>query len=1392
LNSTIYPGVDFVSYFEGQSPRYDFVVAPGANPSAIRLKFAGSKSVRVVDGDTLALGTVFGEQKIDGLYAYQKVDGKRHRVPARFVKNAKNEVSFAFGSYDKSKLLVIDPLVYGTYFGGNVGWDEVRAMSSDLTGGTYVAGYTESREFPRNQGPYGYDLRGTRDAFLSKLQGDAYANDYSVYIGGSGTEQIDFMNVDASGNVFVAGTTTSGNFPGRGVVGNGTGNRWIMRFAPNDTTVLSPFRGTTQNPVVRFFGNDVNGTDAITFLAGFGIPKPEGAAAQNVTRIVTGGTSNGIELAEVNTVDNGGLGNGEVSGAFYAEIDYNKSAQTFSFNQANSGYVIARGGTGINLTGVTVDNNGNTYLNGQITSNSSSNTATATTPRFDTTAGVYANGRLQRANDLYVRKLGVFGQVAYSALLGGSASESSLGTLPTRNLDKANSNPDAFPPVFTRAVDHRGPTIAADDNGNAYVVGGTVSQDYPRTRNTFGPEFQVSRGNVALTKISTNGDAILYSTNLNIGGIASVAGVSVDPRGLAYVTGMVGVTDRFNATVADPPVPNGESTVRGSVPTTADAERPAYLSPTAPQISATDGFFLAVSSDASNLVHGTYVGGVLDDATFAPYTDPFGDTFVYGWTETFRFYSLVIGDRSADPTNYELDATLDPLTTTGGVTRGFITPNALKATPENRNNGMANLEDSVLYGLNQDPAGTAPVGKSSKTSVPYITSNEEYPEIEDPDGLPPYKYTFAPYFASGGINYVRDGYVLRYRLSLPLISSLTLNPTTIPGGDASGNGVPASTTATLTLSSPAPAGGAAITLTLSNSSIASFNPSSSVSTTTITVPPGDSSVTFPVYSSPVLDVQNVDIRADYAGNVKVATLSIRPWLQALSVSTTTTIGGSGDAGPPSTFPTGTVRLEAPAQGDTRVILSSTSPLIRFLNSSGQLLTSGEVTVPNGQQTATFEYQTLATDTVVAARINASLLGVTRSQNITITPARLNRIVFDPAAIAGGSTTTGRVFLDGKAATARRIKVEILGVATNSGYALGGSGSDPRVTFVTIRPTSETSLSNQAAFSFTAGYEPANVTRTVRAVQVDDNGNEIGNAVTGTVLVLAQNISTVTVTPSAVESGGVVTVTATLADVAPAGGVKVSLLSSNQSLVPINVTLNVPQGKNSVSYSIKSGSNQTSTAASVTITAYRGSTTNGSAKTTTVTVNPLTYTVSINPTALFGGNTATGTITLPRTQLYASTFTVTAPAGSGVTVNPTTVTIPSGSLTGTFSIATTAVAQTKTVTLTVKLGTQTAKSVGLTIRAIQISSLTLSRSTIRSGETTRLTVTLDGAPSVDTTISLSYSNGTLISFPPVVIRAGQTSATVTSSPAARVPRTLTTSISASLGGNTASTTLTVER
>ena len=144
----VYSGVDLVYYGNQGQLEYDFVAAPGVDPSEIRLKFHGAGKLRVDEKGDLLLGSGSEEVRFEKPVAYQEVTGKKRAVESSYVLTSPNRIGFQFGAYDHSQPLVIDPvLVYSTYLGG-LGGDTGFGIAVDGSGNAYVTGLAGATSFP--------------------------------------------------------------------------------------------------------------------------------------------------------------------------------------------------------------------------------------------------------------------------------------------------------------------------------------------------------------------------------------------------------------------------------------------------------------------------------------------------------------------------------------------------------------------------------------------------------------------------------------------------------------------------------------------------------------------------------------------------------------------------------------------------------------------------------------------------------------------------------------------------------------------------------------------------------------------------------------------------------------------------------------------------------------------------------------------------------------------------------------------------------------------------------------------------------------------------------------------------------------------------------------------
>src|ERR1022692_1643686 len=244
----IYPGVDLVFYGNQRQLEYDFVVAPGAAPSRIAWKIAGARA-RVYAQGKLVLSPSQGPASFKKPVLYQLDGDKKTSVEGSFAV-AGNQVRFRLGSYDHSRVLIVDPVLsYASYLAGS-GNDHIgRALDNnpngtsqgiavDSAGSAYVTGYTYSIDFP-TKNPYqsappakvaGVPPGHWPSAFVTKFSPDGSSLVYSTYLGGNGYDYVYAIAVDSSGNAYVTGETDSPDFP----VTNGA-YQTVCSPAPNNT-----------------------------------------------------------------------------------------------------------------------------------------------------------------------------------------------------------------------------------------------------------------------------------------------------------------------------------------------------------------------------------------------------------------------------------------------------------------------------------------------------------------------------------------------------------------------------------------------------------------------------------------------------------------------------------------------------------------------------------------------------------------------------------------------------------------------------------------------------------------------------------------------------------------------------------------------------------------------------------------------------------------------------------------------------------------------------------------------------------------------------------------------------------------------------------------------------
>jgi len=382
--SNIYPSTDLIYYGKQRQLEYDFSLRPGADPTRIRLRIEGTNEVRLHQGD-LVLVCSTGEIRLHRPHVYQLGDSERKEIRGDYVLKRKNEVGFRIAPYDRSKTLLIDPVVaYSTLLGGS-GDDIPIHIAVDAVGNAYVTGYTSSLDFPVAS-PIRGGNHGGLDAFVTKISAAGDGLVYSTYLGGTGDDSGQSIIVDPSGNAYLTGYTRSYDFPIK-------------------NAIQTRLRGSTEAFVTKI---NADGSDLVysTYLGGSSENYGWGIAVDSLGNTLVRGDTSSRDFPIVHAIQpthGGGSFN-----CFLTKLSADGNSFVYSTYWGGS---IGEGGIGL-----AVDAAGNAYLAGYTASND-----------FPTVNPIQSR-HVGSGFDAFLSKFSADGQkVFYSTYLGGSRPEWQYG-----------------------------------------------------------------------------------------------------------------------------------------------------------------------------------------------------------------------------------------------------------------------------------------------------------------------------------------------------------------------------------------------------------------------------------------------------------------------------------------------------------------------------------------------------------------------------------------------------------------------------------------------------------------------------------------------------------------------------------------------------------------------------------------------------------------------------------------------------------------------------------------------------------------------------------------------------------------------------------------------------
>ena len=483
----VYSGVDLLYYGNHRQLEYDFVLAPGSNPADIQLEIVGATRTRLDSEGSLVLQVEGCELYFHAPVVYQESKQGHTSVSSSYVLLDATHVGFRIGRYDRTRELVIDPsIIYSTYLGGS-GEDQPSGIAVDSSGDLYIAGYTDSTDFPLAS--IG-SLPAGDHVFLAKLDPTGSNLIYADYIGGDSEDYGYALALDSANEVFVTGSTSSNDFP-----------------------LVNPFQAQypgSYNGFLTKVSSDGSSLLYSTYFGGNGSDQPSTLAIDGSGNAIIAGSTSSTNLPLANAYQGTVLENqGDLLGTygFVSKFSSDGSSLVYStYFGGNTNIALNCGGTLCwptpfsEINGLALDEAGNAYVAG-----------VTNTYNFPATEGAYLATNSVPANGIvgFVSKFDGAGDLNYSTYFYEAS-----GIL---------SNVNA---------------IAVDTAGEAVITGAAYSDGtFPVTTTTIcNPVVSgAACGYAFVTKFNSTASSLLYSTFLGANNGATPQAITLDSAGDAYI-----------------------------------------------------------------------------------------------------------------------------------------------------------------------------------------------------------------------------------------------------------------------------------------------------------------------------------------------------------------------------------------------------------------------------------------------------------------------------------------------------------------------------------------------------------------------------------------------------------------------------------------------------------------------------------------------------------------------------------------------------------------------------------------------------------------------------------------------------------------------------------------